>query len=397
MDIRSRDARKYFIPIEEEKSSRSYCIFCLVNRTKHGYGKTTATTALRNHLKKHNLDLAELFRENNDCEVDCDEEVFEDSVRNYTNRRADIWKYFSKKTIEQEDGSRKIDDDHVYCSLCWNAPIPEVKMYNATTSSGSLRHHLQTRHQLMLEPGKPTRETQVIIEESQDGSCEEVDFEEEDCAEDSEAEVLMQLRQPSPEPVVIDTQYCRSCGRKDAGFFTKLSASFEDPDDESRSYTLVDLYREVIGVTVSQDDGMSQLICFSCESNLKSSFKFKKIALITEQKMVAKGQKQHEQLIEYVEEPNAFVLVSPPPTKPAKLVQVIQKASLQPIRLKLMQRKEQHQPLMIEESLEEGTEYDPVEEPEIVEEPAPQLNVATPEVSQLRRTRRVNVKRVVVS
>lgn len=85
------------------------------------------------------------------------------------------------------------------------------------------------------------------------------------------------------EPKTIE-KYCRTCGKSPEGCFTKLSTRFED--DETPEMTLSALYYDVIGIDPKET--LSVLICYECEAKLKSSFKFKQMALRTEKEMTDK-------------------------------------------------------------------------------------------------------------
>lgn len=303
--VKSRKIRTYFMKLSED-GDLVYCAFCLAQTVKKGYKPRTSTSGLRRHLATaHAFDPLKLFQNNQVDDEDLDEEAFTDSIRNLNkNRASEVWRYFSQKEVEQSDGSMRLDTDYIYCTLCWNAPIREYQKYAISTSSGSLRRHLLSRHELLLPTMQRTRwgRREDTIEEEDEPN---------DDGEELADPVLIE-----PPPVAVKSKpkkYCRSCGRTDAGFFTKLTNLFDDADDEiidetTTNLTLGDLYYEVTGIKIQNDDGMSQLICYMCEANLKNSFKFKKIALETEKIMYDKLQD------EYVSDEPYEVYVAPPPS-----------------------------------------------------------------------------------
>lgn len=310
--VKSRKVRTYFMKLEGN-GDEVFCAYCLAHNVKKGYKPRTSTSGLRRHLATaHHFDPLKLFQNNQVDDEDLDEEAFNDSIRNLNkNRASEVWRYFSQKEIEEPDGTFRLDTDHIYCTLCWNAPIREYQKYAISTSSGSLRRHLLSRHELLL----PTVHKNLQKMHWNNQEVEETIEEEEDDAADYDIcnggeEVVDHDAALSEQPVIIQPvrskqeKYCRACGRTDAGFFTKLTALFDDADDEiidetTSNLTLGDLYWELTGIKVNANTGMSQLICYMCEANLKSSFKFKKIALETEKLMYNRLQDELANEVDY--------------------------------------------------------------------------------------------------
>lgn len=299
--IKTRKIRTYFFKLMGEDDV--CCAFCVSYGIKKAYKSTTSTTGLRRHLiGTHQMDPQEFFQNNSDVDGTLNDDQLAESIAGTNkSKESDVWKYFGRKEIPQENGNQELDSEHIYCILCWNAPIREVHKYKTSTSSGALKRHLSSRHGMVIENTRhrsASSHTKIKKEE------------EEDVTYDEEEEILETFMDPPPsppKPTVLE-KYCRSCGKTDAGFFTKLSAPFEDSDADEigtpdvSQLRLADLYFEITGIHVNQDDNMSQLICYLCEANLKSSYKFRKLALETETLMLQKLNIEHTYDVEALDE-----------------------------------------------------------------------------------------------
>lgn len=293
IDIKTRKVRTYFFRIDEEESF--CCAFCIVDGVKKSYKPTTSTSGLRRHLMSaHQLDPLGYFRNDGTSEVVLNEEQLAESIAG-TNKakESDVWKYFCRKEMVKEDSSVTLDEEYIYCSLCWNAPVRQIHRYKNSTSSGALKRHLAARHGMTIENRRhrPTNKTSENTEEVGEYFIEELSVQ-------PSGRHPPNLQPPKPKPV----KYCRSCGKKDAGFFTKLSAVFDDADtnefEQPEQISLADLYYEVTGIQTNHEDGMSQLICYLCEANLKSSYKFRKMALETEASLIQNFDLEQQQEME---------------------------------------------------------------------------------------------------
>ncbi|XP_063697127.1 uncharacterized protein LOC134828095 [Culicoides brevitarsis] len=301
--IKTRKIRTYFFRLEDEEVF--CCAFCILDGIKKAYKPTTSTSGLRRHLMSaHQLDPLGYFKSEGDTEVTLNEEQIAESIAGKNKaKESDVWKYFCKKEVMKEDSSFEIDENYIYCSLCWNGPTRQIHKYKTTTSSGALKRHLASRHGLQIlnrrvrsmtnttkTDAEETQEEDHIIEEEEQQQ-EEVFYEEVEVVSQQKSQNPPTIvRKPQPNPIKLP-KYCRSCGKTDAGFFTKLTAVFDDADcnDENpEQISLSELYFQITGIRVRPDDGMSQLVCYLCEANLKSAYKFRKIALETENDMIQK-------------------------------------------------------------------------------------------------------------
>lgn len=283
---------------------------------KKTYKPTTSTSGLRRHLiSAHELDPLGYFKSDSASEVVLNEEQLAESIAG-TNKakESEVWKYFCRKEIEKDDTTVTLDEDYIYCSLCWNAPVRQVHKYKNTTSSGALKRHLAARHGTIIENRRQRLSTGKGEEDQDDESSDrqnDIYIEEIDSVlpkTSSQASLL-------PQVVLKVPKYCRSCGNKDAGFFTKLSAVFDDADSnefgEPEQISLAELYHQVTGIRVKPDDGMSQLVCYLCEANLKSAYKFRKTALETETEMLRKLYVESNEMEEYEELDEEYLEVEP--------------------------------------------------------------------------------------
>uniref|UniRef100_A0A336LU81 CSON000097 protein n=1 Tax=Culicoides sonorensis TaxID=179676 RepID=A0A336LU81_CULSO len=314
--IKTRKVRTYFFRINDEENFS--CAFCIVNGIKKSYKPTTSTSGLRRHLMStHQIDPLEYFQSNSNVVLN-EEQIAESIAATNRAKESHVWKFFCRKEITDEDSNVVLDQDYVYCSICWNAPVRQIHKYRNTTSSGALKRHLAVRHGMNIENtrqrslSKHQGLNDIEIEDDEEDEIEEEENDESQNVFIEEFNVTDEpIKIPSPQPLPppkLIPKHCRSCGKQDAGFFTKLSAVFDDDTNEfekPEQISLSDLYFEVTGIRVNPEDGLSQLICYLCEANLKSSYKFRKTALETEKAMLEKlgvDQEGSEQEIEMLDE-----------------------------------------------------------------------------------------------
>lgn len=305
--IKTRKIRTYFFRLDDEDNF--CCAFCILEGIKKQYKPTTSTSGLRRHLiSAHELDPLGYFKTENPSEISLNEDQLAESIA-VTNKakESEVWKYFCRKEIENDDMTLTLDEDYIYCSLCWDAPIRQIHKYKNTTSSGALKRHLAARHGTVIENRR--HRTLTIKEED----IEKEAFEDENEISMERLEMISpkalsvpQVVLPKPPPLQLVSKvpkHCRSCSKKDAGFFTKLSAVFDDADfnesEQPEQISLSELYFQVTGIQVKSDDGMSQLICYLCEANLKSAYKFRKTALETETEMLRKLYVESNEMEDY--------------------------------------------------------------------------------------------------
>uniref|UniRef100_A0A336LP35 CSON000094 protein n=1 Tax=Culicoides sonorensis TaxID=179676 RepID=A0A336LP35_CULSO len=121
---------------EEEQKNVIYCNLCFKNNRTQKYQSSTATTNLMKHLKNHHyLELVQ------DDSTSINDNITE-STRMYT-KTSNVWKYFCKLTKNDEI----VDPDYIYCGKCLEQNIH--KKYKVTTSTGSLKKHLQVYHDIV--------------------------------------------------------------------------------------------------------------------------------------------------------------------------------------------------------------------------------------------------------
>lgn len=126
---------KYFEQFFDQKEQKDfiYCKLCLKNDKTQRYQPSTATTNLMKHLKNHHR--TELMKE-------VGLEMEQPELKRTYIKTSTVWKYFCKLTKNEEI----IDQDHIYCAKCLEMNIN--KKYKTTTSTGSLKKHLQLYHNI---------------------------------------------------------------------------------------------------------------------------------------------------------------------------------------------------------------------------------------------------------
>lgn len=139
---------KYFEEMFDQKERKNfmYCKLCLKSDKKQRYQPSTATTNLMKHLKNHHR--GELMQK-----VGVEETDQPDLKRTYT-KTSNVWKYFCKLTKNEEI----IDENHIYCAKCLEMHVN--KKYKTTTSTGSLKKHLQLYHDI-VPSGENEEESEV--------------------------------------------------------------------------------------------------------------------------------------------------------------------------------------------------------------------------------------------
>lgn len=317
VSIKTRKIRTYFFRLGDEEAF--CCAFCIINGIKKSYKPTTSTSGLRRHMiSAHQLDPLGYFRTEQASEILLNEEQLAESIAGTNkSKESEVWKYFCRKEIVKDDTEVTLDEDYIYCSLCWNAPVRQIHKYKNSTSSGALKRHLAARHGTLIENRRHRTSTGRTEDQEENSERQtEIYIEELDILPETQAPRAPSIPPlPQPPPKIQVQKYCRSCGKKDAGFFTKLSAVFDDADSDESEHpeqiSLADMYCDITGIRVKSDDGMSQLVCYLCEANLKSAYKFRKIALDNESEMLRKLLLDPDEMVNYEELDEEYLEVEP--------------------------------------------------------------------------------------
>lgn len=242
--------------------------------------QSTGASVLRLHLNKiHNVSC--LFAENLNKRGPKSTELLSSVQHSITQEIIDRAKVLSEtQGLKAREYFVKDSNDpgHVFCVFC--VTLKGVKhKYASSTSGSNLRRHLLLKHDW-----DPIKNSEIAHDD--------------DLAMETNQEV--EERVPPVHRVLVagpattittetrDTKYCRSCGSYNIKFFSKFSSIFHDDDEDKKRLTLGEVYSEVTGVQIYADDGMSQLICYPCEANLKTAYHFKTLAVETEDKMTRK-------------------------------------------------------------------------------------------------------------
>lgn len=133
---------RFYTSIFDEKDNEEfmYCSFCLNSDNIKRYKSTTATTNLLRHLRKYHAkemltDGSHLAEEG--MEILPPKRIF--------GKTSDVWKYFCKLVKD----NIIVDDDHFYCGKCLEKNVK--KKYKKTTSTSSLKQHLQMHHGILFD------------------------------------------------------------------------------------------------------------------------------------------------------------------------------------------------------------------------------------------------------
>ncbi|XP_063699563.1 uncharacterized protein LOC134830115 [Culicoides brevitarsis] len=255
--------KMYFIQLEQDLDV-VYCCFCLVKEHKQGYKQSTSETNLKLHLSKcHSLSYEEKKKT-----FKPDQTISETTLETAQNvcktKGLKPREYF----IPIPDESKKL----IFCTFCM---IKSHKQgYSTSTSPTNLLRHLKLTHN--FDPRN--------IENDHETECNE----EKQSESPSSVHQVFLCTENSTSSKNIN--YCRSCGKNEISFSSKFSSPFivSDENEDSEHLTLGDVYRDVTGIEIFPDDGMSQTICFPCEANLKIAYHFKRQSMKTEDKMIQK-------------------------------------------------------------------------------------------------------------
>lgn len=320
--------KSYFINLNTEDPNL-YCTFCLGKSIKTGYKTSTSMTNLKLHLKKHHDVTVVPMPDDSDtpkfdtCSDNSTESNETEAIDLKILERA---RNISEKShLKPKEYFVQLDCNEPFVSCTFCLLKRKIHKYSSNSSSTVLKLHLVKQHNQKFEVKNNVKssseeifdESEIEIIDMDTRSNYELDLKhgiemenEDDNSESAEPKSVRSLLKEKikpihkmlvnniTEPPKPSRKYCRSCGNFESTFFSKFSNHFQEGDGPNENMTLRDIYYEIVGVATYTDDGMSQLICYTCEANLKTAYQFKRKAVKTEEKMMREF--GFDQPIEYV-------------------------------------------------------------------------------------------------